>query len=120
MAPIEAALLIQVDPYVETLHIGLRDYMRKLVTNVARSFAAHHWKDEKCKQLQDDDEKVPASCKVGLRLNFMHEVQESEDAKALTAQLDLHLVDVQRGLADFIKRAHALNRKGYHTRLLHA
>ena len=55
--------------------------------------------------MADDPGYVPSSCKIGLTLNAVSEVKESEDFITLSAQLDAVIIDTQRTFAGFALRA---------------
>ena len=59
---------------------------------------------EKYQEMIGDPNYVPSSCKIGLTLNAVSEVRESEDFISLHAQLDAEISKTQRTFAGFALR----------------
>ena len=114
--PIEAVLQGCILPYVETLHPGLQDYVCNLAKEFFLAFATHYWKYKKFKQMSDDSDYIPTSCRVGFKLNVSPELMKGEDYIALDGQCQLLVAETQKKLAAFAIKAHDLNRKNLRKR----
>jgi len=65
--------------YVATLHEEAQPFLRECVEQAIGSFATYYWKQKKHQEMVEDPNYVPSSCKIGLTLNAVSEVRESED-----------------------------------------
>ena len=87
--------------YVATLHEEAQPFLRLCVEQTLSSFATYYWKQKKYTEMVEDPNHVPSSCKIGLTLNTVSEVRESEDFITLNALLDAEIFKTQRTFADF-------------------
>ena len=87
--------------HVATLHEEAQPYLREFVKETLGAFATYYWKQKKYKEMAEDPSYIPSSYKIGLTLNAISEVRESEDFITLNAQLDAEIIDTQRTFAGF-------------------
>jgi hypothetical protein len=91
--------------HVATLHLEAQPFLRECVEQVRGAFATHYWKQKKYQEMVGDPNYVPSSCKIGLTLNSVSEVRESEDFITLNAQLNAEISQAQRTFAGLMLRA---------------
>ena len=63
--------------------------------------------------MADDPSYVPSSCKIGLTLNAVSEVKESEDFITLSAQLDAEIIATQRTFAGIALSAFNMTQRAH-------
>ena len=102
--PLAAALEMGMR-HIVTLHEEAQPFLSQNVKETLGAFATFYWKQKKYKEMVDDPGYVPSSCRIGLTLNAVSEVKESEDFISLNAQLDAVIIDTQRTFAEFALRA---------------
>jgi hypothetical protein len=98
--PLAAALTLGTS-HIATLHIEAQPFLLDGVEKVLGAFATFYWKQKKYEEMVGDPNYVPSSCKIGLTLNAVSEVRESEDFITLNAQLNAEITQTQRALAGY-------------------
>ena len=99
--------------YVATLHEEAQPFLRLCVEQTLSSFATYYWKQKKYTEMVENPNHVPSSCKIGLTLNSVSEVRESEDFITLNALLDAEIFKTQRTFADFALRAFNMTQRAH-------
>ena len=99
--------------HVKTLHLDAQPFLRECVEQVLGAFATHYWKQKKYQEMTGDPNYVPSSCKIGLTLNSVSEVRESEDFITLNAQLNAEISQAQRTFAGFALRAFNMTQRAH-------
>ena len=99
--------------HVATLHEEAQPFLQQCVKESLGAFATYYWKQKKYQEMADDPSYVPSSCKIGLTLNAVSEVKESEDFITLSAQLDAEIIDTQRTFAGFALRAFNMTQRAH-------
>ncbi len=118
-SPTEAAMAMK-NSHIATLHEALQPFLQDLTETCLRRYAAYYYKNAKHEEMHLDPNYVPASCKkIGLTLQGIDEVKETEDFKSLCSHLAVRLEEIQRELAkDFAMRVDDMNRRALWHRFL--
>jgi hypothetical protein len=95
-SPTEAALAMK-NRHIETLHEALQPFLLDLTETCLRSY---YYKNTKHEVMYLNPNYIPVSCKkIGLTLQGIDEVKETEDYKSLCSHLAIRLEEIQRELA---------------------
>jgi hypothetical protein len=87
ISPLSAALVLKAT-FIELLPKASRPFLTPLAESALREFASHFYAEEKAKETKSDPNYVPSSAKkLGIVLQAMPEVQESQGFKALRNNL---------------------------------
>ena len=113
--PLAAALALGTS-HVETLHNEAQPFLRDGVEKVLGFFATFYWKQKKYEEMAGDPNYVPSSCKIGLTLNAVSEVRESEDFITLNAQLNAEISQTERTLAGYVLHAFKMTTRAHQQR----
>jgi hypothetical protein len=118
-SPTEAAMAMK-NSHIATLHEALQPFLHDLTETCLRRYAAYYYKNAKHEEMHLDPNYVPASCKkIGLTLQGIDEVKETEDFKSLCSHLAVRLEEIQRKLVkDFAMRVDDMNRRALWHRFL--
>ena len=113
-----AAALAKSRVILEPLHTGLQGIIESGIDNALTLYARWHYKNLTNDKMQRDPSYIPSSCRIGLDLQAIEEVQRGEDFTALVARKDGALQDIQLQLAEFAKEAHDKNTMGLRRRFV--
>jgi hypothetical protein len=98
-SPTEAALAMK-NRHIEMLHKALQPFLCNLTETCLRRFASYYYKNAKHKEIYLNPNYVLVSCKkIGLTLQGIEEVKETEDYKSLCSHLAVRLDEIQCKLA---------------------
>ena len=90
-SPLSAALVLKAN-FIESLPKASRLFLTPLAESALREFASHFYAEEKAKETKSDPNYVLSSAKkLGIVLQAMPEVQESQGFKALRNNLTADL-----------------------------
>jgi hypothetical protein len=91
ISPLKAALVLKVT-FIELLPIASRPFLTPVAESALREFAAFFYADEKAKETKSNPSYVPSSAKkLGIVIQAMPEVQESQGFKILRNKLTVDL-----------------------------
>jgi hypothetical protein len=91
ISPLSAALVLKVN-FIESLPFASHPFLTPLVKSALREFACHFYTEENAKETKSDPNYVSSSAKkLGIVLQAMPEVQESQGFKALRNNLIMEL-----------------------------
>jgi hypothetical protein len=98
--------------HIEMLHKALQPIRHNLTETCLRCFASYYYKNAKHKEMLLNLNYVPVSCKkIGLTLQGIDEVKETEDYKSLCSHLAVRLEEIQCKLAkDYAMKVDDMNR----------
>ena len=110
-SPTEAAMAMK-NSHIATLHEALQPFLQDLTETCLRRYAAYYYKNAKHEEMHLDPNYVPASCKkIGLTLQGIDEVKETDDFKSLCSHLAVGLKEFKCNLAkEFAMRVDDMNR----------
>ena len=93
-----------------TLHYGMQASSIALAKSYLAATATSFHKTRKYREMQRDATSVPNSCKIGLILQAVPEVRQSEGFIALNARFAATIADQERSLKSYVLQTHDLNR----------
>jgi hypothetical protein len=110
ISPLKAALVLKVT-FIESLPIASRPFLTPLAESALREFAAFSYADEKAKETKSDPSYVLSSAKkLGIVLQAMPEIQESQGFKTLSNKLSADLEKFQSMITkEYILKVSDLN-----------
>ncbi len=108
--PLSAALALKVT-FIESLPIASQPFLTPLAEFVLREFACHFYAEEKARETKSDPNYVSSSAKkLGIVLQAMPEVQESQGFKTLRSNLTADLEKFRVMItAEYVLKANDLN-----------
>ncbi len=108
--PLSAALALKVI-FIKSLPIASQPFLTPLAESVLRDFACHFYAEEKAKETKSDPNYVLSSAKkLGIFLQAMPEVQESQGFKTLHSNLTANLEKVRAMITtEYVLKANNLN-----------
>ena len=109
-SPLSAALVLKAT-FIESLPKASRPFLTPLAESALREFASHFYAEEKAKETKSDPNYVPSSAKkLGIVLQAMPEVQESQGFKALRNNLTADLEKFRAMITqEYILKANDMN-----------
>jgi len=90
------------DNFIATLHPELKRHFLELTNKFLLAYSSWYYKDEKLQKMKDDVDFISSSAKIGLTLNAVDAVRESEEFRALEVETSDIVATCQRQLQEQI------------------
>ena len=116
-SPLKAALVLKVT-FLESLPLASQPFLTPLADAVLREFACLFYADEKARETKSNPNYVPTSVKkLGIVLQAMPEVQESQGFKTLRSELTADLEKIRAHITKkYVLKANDMNVEAKRTR----